>query len=169
MKLSTSRKERLYALCSHVRKQSFCNNRPPGGILEQRMNFLVLFVIKIASQLCKLRYFRKCYSVISLRSSTTSENTYRIRPWKRPGHLYWIYRQVLRGGRIHESLARKFEYHYFLWIAAMFHKLKDRSTIIMMLSQHVLLLTCTLPGHNYIFWNMQSNSPQHNIFLNHIY
>ena len=117
----------------------FLQQSSSGGILEQRMNFLVLFVIKIASQLCKLRYFHKCYSVISLRSSTASQNTYRIRPWKRPGHLYWIYRQVLRGGRIHESLARKFEYHYFLWIAAMFHKFKGKVN-----NYHDVITTCAL-------------------------
>ena len=50
MKLSTSRKERLCALCSHVRKQSFFNNHrlviSRGGIPEQHMNFLVQFFRK---------------------------------------------------------------------------------------------------------------------------
>ena len=38
----------------------------------------------------------------------------------------------------------------FYGLPPCFTSSRARSTIIMMSSQHVLLLTCTLPGHNYI-------------------
>ena len=82
----------------------------------------------------------------------TVASNYRIRPWKRPGRLYWIYANI-RGWAFTQMFGQK------VWILVSiyyglppcFTSSRARSTIIMMSSQHVLLVTCTLPGHKVLY------------------
>ena len=105
----------------------------------------------MASKLCKLRFLSiKAITLIVL-DHQHCLRTYTVFAHGNAQGVYIGYRQVLGGGRLHECSARKFEYQYlFYGLPPCFTSSRARPTVIMMSSQHVLLLTCTLPGHNYI-------------------